>query len=124
MAWKRFRHIVQPPEEFQVGIVQRLHAERHAVDARGAIAAEPLGLDRGRIGLQRDLDAVRHGPVLRHRIEYGLHRFGLHQRRRAAAQKYAGHLARAGAGAHVAKFRREGGGKALLVHRLVAHMAN
>ena len=43
---QRLVDIVQPAEESQIGIVQRLHAERHAVDAGGAIAAKALGLDR------------------------------------------------------------------------------
>ena len=38
-------HIVQPAEELQVAVVQRLHAQRNAVDARRAIAAKTLGLD-------------------------------------------------------------------------------
>ena len=47
---------MQAAEPPQILVVQRLHAERHAVDAGGAIAAEALGLDAGRIGLQRHLD--------------------------------------------------------------------
>ena len=43
---QRFRNIVQPAEEAQIGIVQRLHAERHPVDAGGAVAAKAFRFDR------------------------------------------------------------------------------
>ena len=39
-------------------IVERLHAERDAVDAGGAIAAKARRLDAGRIGFQRDFDVA------------------------------------------------------------------
>ena len=45
---------MQAAEQLQIGVVQRLHAERDAIDARRAIAPETRGLDAGRIGLQRD----------------------------------------------------------------------
>jgi hypothetical protein len=61
--------------------------------------------------------------VPRYRIEHIGHRFGLHQRRRAAAEEYAGHLARPGAGAHRLQLGVEGEGEALLVYRLMADMA-
>ena len=51
-------HAVLAAEEAQVGVVQRLHAQRDAVDARRPEAPEPPGLDRGRVRLQRDLDVV------------------------------------------------------------------
>ena len=120
---QRLFDIVQPAEQSQIGVVQRLHAERDAVDAGRAIAAEARGLDRRGICLQRDLGAAGHGPVACHRIEHRGDRFRLHQRRRAAAEEDAGHLARSGAGAHRRKLGREGRREALLVDRLVADMA-
>ena len=56
---------MQAAERAEVVVVQRLHAERDAVDAGGAIAAEALRLDAGRIGFERDLGVRRDRPVLR-----------------------------------------------------------
>ena len=52
------RRLCSRPRKLQIRVVQRLHAERDAVDAGRAVAAEALGLDAGRVGLERDLDAV------------------------------------------------------------------
>ena len=49
----------------QRAFAQRLHAERDAVDAGGAVAAEAVGLDRGRVGFERDLGVRIDRPVLR-----------------------------------------------------------
>ena len=80
------------PRDLQVAVVQRLHAERDAVDAGGAVAAEALGLDRRRVGFQRDLDRRPARPVRRDGVEHGADRLRLHQRRRAAAEEDAGDL--------------------------------
>ena len=80
---------------FQRRIVERLHAERDAVDAGGAIAAKARRLDAGRIGFERDLDIGRHGPVLADGVEDRADGLGLHQRRRAAAEEDARHGAAA-----------------------------
>ena len=45
---------VQPAKRLEVGVVQRLDAERDAIDAGGAIATEARGLDARRVGLERD----------------------------------------------------------------------
>ena len=82
-SWRR-------PSALQRGVVERLHAERDAVDAGGAIAAEALRLDAAGIGLQRDLGIRRDRPVSRDRIEDCADRRRLHQRRRAAAEEDAG----------------------------------
>ena len=42
---KRLLARVLAPERFEARIVERLHAERHAVDAGGAVACEPSSLD-------------------------------------------------------------------------------
>ena len=84
---ERFLRAVQAAQLFQRGIVECLHAERHAVDAGGAIAAEARCFHAGRIGFQRHLDVGRDAPVFADGIENGLHRRRLHQRRRAAAEE-------------------------------------
>jgi hypothetical protein len=54
---------VQAAQCLQRRVVQRLHAERDAVDTGGTIAAKARRLDAGRIGLERDLDVARDMPV-------------------------------------------------------------
>ena len=76
---------MQPAQGFQRGVVQRLHAERDAVDAGGAIAAKPRRFHAGRIGLKRHFDLIGDLPVFSDRIENGADRLRLHQRRRTAA---------------------------------------
>src|SRR3984893_8961635 len=75
----------------EVAIRERLHAERDAVDAGGAIAAKPLDLDAGRIGFKRDLDVGGNSPMTCHRFDHAGNRCGSHQRGRAAAEKDSRH---------------------------------
>ena len=56
---------VQAAERLQSGVVERLHADRDAVDARGAIVAKTRRLDARRIGLERDLGVRRDGQCRR-----------------------------------------------------------
>ena len=56
-------------ERLERGIVERLDAERDAVDAGGAVAAKARGFDAGRVGFQRHLDIGRDAPGLRDGIE-------------------------------------------------------
>ena len=84
---QRLARAVQSSQRLQRGIVERLHAERDAVDAGCAIAAKPRCLDAGRIGLQRHLDIGGDAPMLADRIQDGADGLRLHQRRRAAAEK-------------------------------------
>ena len=114
---------MQAAQRFQRGIVERLHAERDAVDAGCAIAAKPRRLDAGRIGLQRDLDIGGDAPVLADRIEDRADGLRLHQRRRAAAEKDRRHRAARRARRRGLDLARKGAGKALLVDRRVADMA-
>ena len=53
---------VLAPERLEVGVVQRLHADRDPVDAGGAIAAKTLRLDAGRVGLEGDLGVGLEAP--------------------------------------------------------------
>ena len=61
---ERFLRRVQASELLQHGIVERLHAQRNAVDTGGAIAAEPRRFYARGIGLERDFDVWRDRPVL------------------------------------------------------------
>ena len=84
---ERFLCRVQTAEFLQHRVVECLYAERDAIDAGRAIAAEAGGFDAGRIGFERDFDIRRDGPVLADSVEDRLHGLRLHQRRRAAAKK-------------------------------------
>ena len=46
------------PRHLQIGIVQRLHAQRQAIDAGGAVIGEARRVGAGGIGFQRDFDVV------------------------------------------------------------------
>src|SRR5208282_2490661 len=50
-------------EEAKLGVVERLHAEGDPVHARRGVTREAAGLDRGWIGLKRDLDPIVDTPV-------------------------------------------------------------
>ena len=106
---ERFLRGVQAAQFLQRLIVKRLHAERYAIDAGGAVAAKACRLDAGRIGLERNLGVAGDGPVLADGIENRFDSGGLHQRRRAAAEENRRH-------ATAARARRRGGD--FLVYRL------
>ena len=55
---QRLGHVVLAAEKGQVAIVERLDAERDAIHARRAEAPEAPRLDRGGVGLERDLDVI------------------------------------------------------------------
>ena len=120
---ERLARRVQASELLERRIVERLHAERHAVDAGGAVAAEALGLDAGGIGLERHLGAGRDGPVLRDGVEQRAHGRRLHQRRRAAAEEDGGDGAARRALGGGGDLGREGAHVARLVDGGVAHVA-
>ena len=84
---KRLIACVLAPERFEARILERLHAKRHAVDARGAVAGEASGLDGCRIGLKGDLGVLRNGPQLGDVVEDRCHGLRRHQRRRAATEE-------------------------------------
>ena len=120
---ERLLRRVQAAELLQRDIVERLHAERDAVDAGGAIAAEARGLDAGRIGFQRHLDVGRDAPVLGDGVEDRLHRRRLHQRRRAAAEENRRHRAAGHARGGRGDLGFERAHEARLVDAAVAHVA-
>ena len=114
---------VDAPERLQDVVAQRLHAERHAIDTRRAIAAKAGRLDAARVGLERDLGAGLDAPQRRDLIEDRRDRLRLHQRRRAAAEEDAGNDARPGALRRVPQLAQEGGTKARLVDAAEADVA-
>ena len=116
----RGRDVVQAPEGAEVVVVERLDAERDAVDPGGAVAAEALRLDARGIGLERHLGIRRHGPVRRDRVEDRADGRRRHQRRRAPAEEDARHGPARGAVGGGGDLADEGGGVACLVRRLVA----
>ena len=59
---KRLGDRVLAPERLEVGVAQRLHADRQAVDAGGAISAKPPRFDAGRVGFERDLGVRLEAP--------------------------------------------------------------
>ena len=122
-ARARLRHAMDAAERLQRGIVERLHAERQAIDAGGAIAAKTLRLDASRIGFERDLRVGRNRPQPRDRLEHRGDGRWLHQRRRAAAEEDRGDGAPRGQLREVFKLARERGRKARLVRRLMADVA-
>src|SRR5690242_8280358 len=74
-------------ERFQCVVVERLHAERDAVDAGGAITLEACRLDAGGVSLERYLDVLGDRPVLGDGLENRANRGRLHQRRGATAKE-------------------------------------
>ena len=120
---QRFLRRVHPAERFEVGIVQRLHAERDAVHPGRPEIAEAAGLDAGRIGLERDLAMGIDGPVLADRIEDRADGGALHQRGRAAAEEDRGDGASGRERRAMGDLAPEGRDIAGLVRRLVPDMA-
>src|SRR3954447_20127197 len=78
---------MQASKRLQRRVVQRLYAERHAIDTGCAKTTKARGLDAGRIGFQRDLDVGRNAPMPADCIEDGADGVRLHQGWRAAAEK-------------------------------------
>ena len=119
----RFARRMHAAEFCQHAIVERLHAERDAVDAGRAIAAKARGFDAGRIGFERDLGVGRDAPVARDRVEDGADRRRLHQRRRAAAEEDRGNGAARHAGGGRSDLRCKGPHEARFIDCGAAHMA-
>ena len=108
-------------EEAQRWRIERLHAQRHAIDAGLGQRGEAAGFDRGRIGFKRDLDLGGGVPQRLGAFDHRAHGRGIHQRRRAAAEEdrldpAARRLARG-----VLQFLQQGGAPAVLLDAL-AHM--
>ncbi len=84
----RLGPVVGPAEKTQRPRVERLDAERQAVDPGRGKGAEALGLGRIRVGLESDFDIAGDPPARPHPVEQRRHRLGRHQRRRAAAEEH------------------------------------
>ena len=120
---QRLTRAMQTPEHLQRRIVQRLHAERDAVDAGAAIAGETRGFHTGGIGLQRHFSIGGDAPVFANRIQDCTDRLRPHQRGRAAAEKNRGDLAIRCAGRRGFDLARECARKTILVDRGMPDMA-
>ena len=118
----RFGHCMQPTESVQIRVIQRLDAERDAIDAGSPIAAKAVRFYARRIGLERDLCSRLHGPVACDGIENGRHRRRRHQRRRAAAEEDARYTASRRESSHVRQLPAERGQIARLVDAAAAHV--
>src|SRR5690606_36938976 len=68
-------------------VVERLHAERDAVDPGCAKRAEALRLARGRVGLEGDLEIGRRGKASGGTLDHRRDRLWRHERRGAAAEE-------------------------------------
>src|SRR5690242_1090241 len=74
-------------EEAKGPVVETLQPERQAIHAGASEIGEARRLYRIRIGLKRDLDIARRGPVRGCRGDDRFGRCRLHQRRRASAEE-------------------------------------
>ena len=119
---QRFFGRVLSSKRFEASIVERLHAERQPVDAGRPIAREILGLDAGRIGLERDLGIARQTPMSGDGIEDRRHGSGAHQGWRAAAEEDAGDVPARCQRGKIFKLAQIGGEEARLVDAAVPDM--
>ena len=82
-----FGDVMRAAEEMQCLILQRLQAERDAVDPGGGQIGKARGLYRIGVGLQRDLDIGGEAPMILRGGDERFDQSGRHQRRRAAAEE-------------------------------------
>ncbi len=113
---------VQPAQCLQLAVVERLHAERHAVDARRPVAAEAGSLHARWVRLQRDFGAGSDGPMVPDGIEDGADRRRAHQRGCAAAEEHAGDGSAAPHGGPVAELAPVCGEEARLIDAARPHV--
>ena len=109
---------VQAAERLEIGVVHRLDAERDAVDAGLLVAREAVGLDAGRVGLQRHFHIGLDRPIGGDGIQDAGDGAGLHQRGRAAAEEDRGDASPLGQLGAVRKFGSERLDESLLVDGL------
>ena len=88
---ERLLRRVQATELPELLVIQRLYAERDAINAGGAIAPEAARFHAAWISFQRDFDIGCNGPVLADAVENRRDRRWLHQGWRAAAKENARH---------------------------------
>jgi hypothetical protein len=74
-------------EQAKLLLVERLCAQRHAIDASVAITGEAAVLDRARIGFQRDFDIGSELDLTSHALQQPPDLLWSEQARRAAAKK-------------------------------------
>ena len=106
---------VQASEALQFFIAQRLHADRHAIDASGAITGKAVGFDAVGIGFERDFGAGLDGPEFADVIEDGSDGCRLHERGRATSEEDRIDVLPSNARLHFIKFAQIGSEEAGLV---------
>src|SRR5207245_3603980 len=80
--------VVEPAEDGQDRIVERLHPQAYAIDAGGPIGDELVVHDAFRVALDGDLDLRGDGKAVTDRIEDLRDLVGLEQRGRAATEEH------------------------------------
>ena len=113
---------VHAAERLQALIVERLNAERQAIDAGCAVAREVLGLDARGIGFERDLRIGCDVPMLGDGVDDGGDARGPHQRRRSATEEDARHAPPRRKRGEMRKLGKIGGEEPGFVDAAVAHM--
>ena len=103
-------------ECLEVWVVQRLDAERHAVDAGRAVALKARRLHAGGIGFQRDFGIGLDGPMAPDTVEDAADRGGFHERGRAATEEDRRHGAARRQSGPMCELLAEGGEEACLFH--------
>ena len=84
---ERLGRRVLAPEEPERPVIERLDAERDPVDPGRPEAGETTRFDRGRVGLERDLEVLGGGEAGDRAFDHRGDGRGRHQRRRTAAEK-------------------------------------
>ena len=79
---------MEPAEDGQDRIVERLHPQAHAIDAGGPIGDELVARDAFRVALDGDLDVRGDGKAVTGRIEDPRDLVGLEQRGRATTEEH------------------------------------
>ena len=119
---KRFGSCMAAAEEGKRSVVERLHAEGNAIDPGRGVGREAGSLDRGRVGLERDLAVGGDGPERAHALDDRGHGLAGHERWRAAAEEDTRHHARFRVGCVVGELGQECRAPTLLLDAC-AHMA-
>ena len=84
---QRLVYAVRAAKKAQRLVIERLDAQRGAIDPGGSQIGKARRLDRGGVGLQRDLDPLGKAPMPLGRVQDRGDRGGRHQRGRAAAEE-------------------------------------
>ena len=112
---QRLGRIVLAPERSEVAVVQRLHAQRHPPHPRRPKAKKLAGLDRGGVGLERDLEVGCCPPMTKSPLDHRRRGGRLHQGRGAPSEENGRQETGAGQGRHVIELGQKRPPPALMV---------